>query len=654
MKKPALILLVLAMLASTLWGTVASGLTQIPHENPATAESRDNIALLMLHYADIFDLVASGKYLESRDMIEQLKPDYAHLPEELKFIMSRLNDLLADLTDGLDNLDAVLDECESLLSQNELNEASWKITEARGLSAEIGSLVGNVDAATDEMLLQAAAFISPQEAARVQAAKARLQEELDRLARLEDQYRALQESIETEAEEKEALSVTDLTLHVSQSRAWVGENLAVSGVLKADGVPLVARDVSLHLRGRHVATVTTRGDGYYAASFALPYWWYDIDEVAVQTFYHPRGEDGGSFTAASSEETVISVLSYPSSLQLEVPGEIYPGSPVNIRGKVNSGGNVAGRDVRALMEGELLFQTFTDDNGYFQHDVVLGDESHQGKHRMYFIVAPDNESCSAGVLAFSSVDVLKAKPEITMRAPGVIFLPRRFELTGEVHSPLPLHEAQAILEVAGASTTATLNEGDFSMEMDLPFSFSRAGPEEVKLSLVPTEPWQLPSECTVKIFVINLAYLLAVVAVLLALAVVGLSMRRFHGSWRRKGELPATAEDSREPLREEDIWSPETGPVVEENRGIILKAYYAAAAWVQKVAGVLFSPQMTLREFLHQVISPHSRFAGALARLTGLAERALYSRHVQGKDEASLARDLSAQVKKQGRRERET
>jgi hypothetical protein len=179
------------------------------------------------------------------------------------------------------------------------------------------------------------------------------------------------------------------------------------------------------------------------------------------------------------------------------------------------------------------------------------------------------------------------------------------------------------------------------------------GFQEVRLRLVPTEPWQLPSECVAEILVVNLAYLLAI-AVALTMPGVGLIMRRPHGLRKRKDRLPSNIEESYELLREEGAWPPTTSPIATENRSAILKAYYAAVAWIQKISGILLGPQMTLRDFLHQVASSHSRFAGLLTRLTGLAEKALYSHHTPREDEASLAYDLSAQIQKQGSEEQKT
>ena len=82
MRRLTLALLALALVAATLGGAVAGGITQVPHENPTTAESRFNIAVPLLHYSQIFNQVADREYSSARELIQQLELDYAYLPEE--------------------------------------------------------------------------------------------------------------------------------------------------------------------------------------------------------------------------------------------------------------------------------------------------------------------------------------------------------------------------------------------------------------------------------------------------------------------------------------------------------------------------------------------------------------------------------------------
>jgi len=628
--------------ASAFWGAVASGITQIPHENPSTAESHFNFAPPLFHYSEIFGQVADKNYLEARALIQELKPDYAHLPEEMIFIMARYNDLTTDLTQRLDILDGKLDECEQLLSQNKLDEASVKLGETRGLVGEAAGLIENISMATDELLELLPPFVSPQEAGAVNEAKARLQKALQRLSDLEAWYRDRLNAIETEAKGKEDLSATELTLNISPAQVWVGEQAALSGTLKAGGIPLPNRNLSISLEGGHFATATTTKNGSYEASFALPYWY--TPEIEAQAFYLPQGDDKSSFLASSSTMEKIAVLFYPTSLKIETPEKAYPGLLTEISGKVSSEGNIAGRNINGLLDGEPLFETTTDDNGSFQHQVLLAEETWVGRHKLSIAVAPEDKSRSAGTSSDKALTVLKVTPELKVHAPTVIVMPQRIEVAGEVHSPLPLQGAAVTLEMAGVSTTTNVDEGEFELDLDLPLKLNVVGFEEMKLNLAPSEPWQLPTECKASIFVINSLYL-GIVLAALVLAGVLLTLRRPR-ILRQRGLLSISPEELQAPDIAMESYLPKIKPGAGDIKGVILQAYYMAAAGVQRLARVLFKPQMTLREFLSQVTPTLGRFAELFAKLTSLAEKALYSRHILGKDEASLAQRLAAELRR--------
>lgn len=667
MKRLTLILLILILVSTVLGGAIASGITQAPHENPSTAESSFNPAIPLIHYGEIFDQLASGNYPEARTLLQQLKfVEYAHLPEEIIFIMGRYNDLTTDLTGNLDNLDSMLDICEQLLSQNKLDEASTKLDETKRLVDETVKLIETISKATEELILQIAPFVSPQEATVVNEAEARLQKAMERLAELETWYKDKLKNLEFEAEEKENLLITTLTLNVIPAKAWVGNQVTISGELKATDIPLPARDVSIFLDGRHFAIITTVENGTYETSFAFPYWY--ISEVVAQSFYLPQGTDKSAYLASSSEIKRVTALFHSTGLSIEIPEEMYPGLPVEISGKVSSRGNVVGRNIKALLDGEPLFEITTDDHGLFKRQLMLSKGIQTGGHNLKFIVEPDDEAYSAGASIDKDLNVVRVIPQMNIHAPSVIFLPRsvRFtgelyppsslqsviNLTGEIHSPLALKEATLTLEMAGVSTVAVIDEEEFELGLDVPFKFNIVGYEDMQVSLAPVEPWHLPAAYEVKIFVINLVYLVIILAAFILAGVVLLMRRR--GVLRKEDSLSISPEKLQTLASPTEFRLPEIKLVPGDNQGVILKAYYMAVAVVQRLARVFLKPQATLREFSSQVMPLLGKFAGLFAKLTNLAERALYSRHSFGDDEASQAQNIALQMEEQGVEETET
>jgi len=660
-KKLTLILLILILIPAALGGGIVSGITWVPHENPSTAESRSNPAIPLIHYGEIFDQLASGNYPEATALLQQLKRmEYAHLPEEIIFTMGRYNDLTADLAGKLDDLDSTLDICEQLLSQNKLDEASTKLDEAKRLVDEATKLIETISKATEELIFQITPFASPQEATAVSEAEARLRKAMEKLAELEAWYKDKLENLDVATEEKKSLLTTTLTLNVNPSKVWVGNQVAISGELKATDIPLPARDISIFLDGKHFATITTVENGSYEASFTLPYWY--ISEVVAQNFYLPQGNDKSAYLASSSEIKRITTLFHSTGLSIEIPEEVYPGLPVEINGKVSSRGNVAGRSIKALLDGQPLFEIATDDHGLFKHLLMLSKGIQTGGHNLKFIVESDDEAHSAGASMNKGLNVVKVIPQMNIHVPGVIFLPRSakftgelyppfslqsvINLTGEMHSPLALKEAILTLEMAGVSTMAVIDGEEFELGLNVPFKFNIVGYEDMEASLAPVEPWHLPATCKVKIFVINLVYLVIILAAFILAGVVLLTRRR--GILRKEDALYISPEKLQTPVSATEFRLPEIKLVTGDNQGIILKAYYMAVVVVQRLVRVFLKPQATLREFSSQVMPLLDRFAGLFANLTNLAEKALYSRHSLGDDEASQAQNIASQMKEQG------
>ncbi|MEA3253663.1 MAG: hypothetical protein U9Q17_01800, partial [Chloroflexota bacterium] len=270
-KRLALALLLPALGISAFTGTVAAETGPVPHENPAGAAIRLDIAIALLHYSQIFEQVADRNYSEARALIEQIKPGQAHLPADIAFIMTRYNDLTTDLTERLDELDSTLDSCEQLLSQNRLDEAAVKLSQAGALANETAALMDGIGSATEELLLKIAPFISPGKAQEISNAQARLQEAMERLKELEAWCRDLLQHLQAVAEEKVKLSVSGLSLNTAPRELWLGEHVTLSGTLKAGDVPLPSRNVSILLEGGFFTSATTTADGTYETSFALPF-----------------------------------------------------------------------------------------------------------------------------------------------------------------------------------------------------------------------------------------------------------------------------------------------------------------------------------------------------------------------------------------------
>ena len=76
----------------------------------------------------------------------------------------------------------------------------------------------------------------------------------------------------------------------------------------------------------------------------------------------------------------------------------------------------------------------------------------------------------------------------------------------------------------------------------------------------------------------------------------------------------------------------------------MLRAYAAAVRVIGTVTNVPMRPQMTVREFLREILPELDGAAEAFAELTRLSEKALYSPYAPEADEAAKAESLALTV----------
>jgi hypothetical protein len=105
---------------------------------------------------------------------------------------------------------------------------------------------------------------------------------------------------------------------------------------------------------------------------------------------------------------------------------------------------------------------------------------------------------------------------------------------------------------------------------------------------------------------------------------------------------PATLLVEESPAKEAVAVKPGVG--FEGVKGMLLEAYVRAAVVVEGATGVRMGPHVTLREFLREATLGMHGAVGAFARLTALAERALYSSHAPEAEQAAAAEKLAVEV----------
>ncbi len=474
----------------------------VPHEDPAAAQSVMDSYSFLSEYADILSLISLEQYANASSLTEQLS--HITVPEDLSYVINRYNNITQELIGVLSDLKSTLDSASFLLDQNRLAEASQELDNAGVLVARAQILLGELQDATATVSQRLGVFAAPTES-KVKQAYDTLEALLARLTQLIDQYHALLQSINKQAEEirTENLDATQLTLELKSSSVFVGGSVEASGVLSAGGQVLSNRIVQLLLDGTQVATASTDVNGNFNAVLNIPYNY--VHSITVQALYAPLNGDKEVYLAALSPTLTINVMFYDTKLIVIAPTVVYPGLVYTVSGTVTSqqGSLLNQREVRVLFDGGLVGEVKTDSSGFFSIQSTLDASTKTGAHLL--TVSVDLAGVYAGTSQQKTITVAKLASSVSVHAPSFVFLPAGVQIFGSASSSSgPLKNAKVSLTFANISTVVrTLDDGTFSSIMNIPLSTVFAGFQNIKVSVEPTEPWQASAQANTSVFVLN-------------------------------------------------------------------------------------------------------------------------------------------------------
>lgn len=640
LKSVFLIFLLLApVFASALM--VSAQPSKVPHEDPAAAQSELDSFSFLSQYAEIFGLVSSRQYANASQLSEQLK--HITVPENLKYIIDRYNDLTQQLISVLRDLDSCLNTAESLLDQNRLSEAGQKLQQAGTLVAKAQILLDDLKAATLTMSQRLGVF-SAAAASKVRDSYDTLQSMLRRLQELIDWYHQLLARTKQRAETQ--LDATTLTLRLNATSCFVGDYLYASGRLTSAGGGLANRVVVLQIDGQRVATVSTNSNGEYSALIRVPYKY--VSYVLVNALYTPQGGDKAVYLASTSSMARVEVRFYRTLLDVALPAVAYPGLSLSIHGNVTSqeGLPLVGRQVNVVLDGKVISQVLTDETGRFAVKPVIAANTTLGNHTL--TVRVDSSGLYAGVSVSRVLSIQRMATKLEVSMPSLVVAPSSMYINGSVASASgPLGGANVrVIFANGSVVVKTAGDGSFNVTVDVPFSTGFAGNQELRVIVVPTQPWQAVAQKTEGIFVFNIFGI--VVALVCSFAVVFVIYLRF-GTKVKKSQVSSQAERTFLPSKDVaavQVVGEGSLPVVkfEGLKGRVLMAYVKALNLVQSVSGESLMPDMTLREYLAVAGAKCGDAFKVFSDLTVLAERSLYSSHAITDGEVAAAEQLAEDI----------
>jgi len=632
MKKLAIIL-ALALLLS-LSGCLNGGgqVATSPHEDPSQASERFDGFDLLRFYGDALGLIAVSSYEDARALLAELKE--ASLPEELRYISDRYDDLCRELSDTLDRVETLLAEAAGLLDQNRLDEAEQKLSQAFSLIDDAGLVLNEIQTATD-VLIENLGALGGLAGGSLDAALARLEEAFGRLGSLLDRLAELRQQLAIGLERAAAqLKATELELELAPASAFVGENVTLAGRLNAEGSGLEGREVVIYLGGqRH--SVTTTADGSFILSINLPYEYEPL--ITVQAIFVPYGADATVYAGASSPSLQVSVLFYETELVLAPPPPLHPGLPLTLSGRVGPEGAGVARQLKIWLDGELLTATMAD--GDFAVEIKPPPSTTDGVHALELEVTPSGRN--KGTSLSLDVEVSRFALNADVETPALIVLPQSLRVEGQAYSAEGFPDsAEVTLSLRGyTSTGVTADFGQFGAAIKVPFEPFLFGPRELEIVITPGEPWLEPLKVVRRVLVINPLHLGLMAAAILSAGLLG---------YRRRRTAVAIATDT---ATLQSGWPPPASAPLRlydagGAAGQVLAAYTEAQAAVAGRSGLAIKPQQTLSEYLAAAPLPPS-LKLPFAALTSLAEAAMYSGRQLREEAAMMAEELAVGIVKE-------
>lgn len=327
-----------------------------------------------------------------------------------------------------------------------------------------------------------------------------------------------------------------------------------------------------------------------------------------------------------SAQALTRLLPYPTEVTLSAPAVVYPGRAFVVSGTARELAPVPshGRRLLLRLDGRAVADL---PPGPFRRTVVLPRDTLPGSYVLE-AEAPAQGRYLVG-LARARIDVQQSRTVIRVTGALVTFAPGHATVSGTIRSGFgPVASASVLAWTGDVSARAqTSPDGGFRVTLDFPGWLQALGPQDLRIRVVPREPWNAPSETSLRLLVLNLPGL--------ALGLVGACVAVLWAARERRARTPrapgAPWVSSPEFGDREPPAAP-AAPALLPNRGAVdpnsplgrlLRAYGEALRRVQELTGASLPPSATLREFAQR--AGERLGETVFLRMTALAERAIYA-----------------------------
>ena len=596
MKKLIVSILIVMMLASV------SAMQNAPrHVNPSELpEEYPSVVDLLSMYTTIVDKALLENFGDSlRSLNESMK---VHVPEHVRYIYERFNELLRDELNKLNSTRSYIDvsKLNMLLGQLEYARGNLSLATQTLAEANLTYLELRRSVSEFEKMLR---IPSKQLALKLESLEKLLAKYLDEIRELWGRLEALRRA---------RLEETQISIWANRDSVWVGEIIQLSGFLRSgEGSSLEGRTVSIFLDNRRIASLMTDNRGFFSMELSTKGIYRPF--VKVYAEYTPSGEDVGRYKACRSDIVMIHILYDEPIIYAELSrGEAYPDQVIHVYGWVNTSLGILPREIRLRAFGETFSSNLGDD-GRFGLMFRIPENVEEGVYRVRLYTD------ALGVIAPSekilTILVEKIPVNVTYSVPAVVLSGGRIVVTGRVADVvnsfvMPLAHSKVTISGFGNQFIAYSNEdGMFTVSIDVPI-FAMTGHSNTSLLVEPPSRLYKTYMSSVEVFVINPLTIIAPSAIfVIALVYTVPVIREIRASIARKKASE---------IMEEEI----EGYVLEMPRRRFF--YLRAVSIVGKATGVFIGAHETIREYLKKVRDRLGEAYQIFERISMLAERELY------------------------------
>jgi len=590
------VLLLVALLSASV---IASTLPR--HLNPQQVEPElpSRFELLML-YGSIVDAVLGGNFTQASENIRELIRVY--VPENIKYIYNRFNELLGDEVSKLNETNRLLNEAEEELSLGFLDDARKSLEKA-------GESLAEAELIHSELMDSCREFS--------RALRLSLSQLLDKLGELSDLIKLYHDRLsallaQLKQLEEEKLLATELVIQVNSTEVLVGSRLQVSGVLcTEDGHPLEGKDVMVYIGGGRVGKFLTREDGSFQGVVRVPYTY--RPEVKLFAEYVPGPEDFGKLKASRSNVIILKLIYEVPVIDARLNvTNVTPLEVFEVSGRVLTSGNIVPEEVYVSAFGKKV-ETDVLEDGFFRVVFKVPERSSEGLHDVIVYTEPH------GVLAPArrvlKINVYRIPTHLVIEAPAIALSGTEVEIRGRLFI-----EGSSSKKFTGAGEVIVKSFGEFSsfqvegtafrINLTIPLA-APSGFVGVRVSFNPSSPIYRGSSAQAQFLIVNPLMILIPLSAVVYLARIG--FRELSKKRRAAFRVEAGRAGVVEVVK----------PVAPPPEGIT-RVYLEAVRVVEDMTGVKRRASDTIREFLNKVIEKLGDKAPAFAELSYMTEAAVY------------------------------